>query len=79
MQVWEAFIKKLGVLDRITPDQLKQLATREVNGRQIKNAARTAKSLAVGRGEELAFRHFWDTLDAMDDFTTEFAGLASAK
>ena len=43
-----------------------------MNGRPIKNAARTAHSLAVGRGEMVGFRHFVETLDALDEFTTQF-------
>jgi hypothetical protein len=43
-----------------------------VNGRQIKNAARTAHSLAVGRGEKVGYEHFVETLNAMDEFNTQF-------
>ncbi|KIY63466.1 P-loop containing nucleoside triphosphate hydrolase protein [Cylindrobasidium torrendii FP15055 ss-10] len=71
-QVWAAFIAKLGASGIVSDAQLSELAKRDINGRQIKNAARTAQSLAVGRGEELAFKHFVSTLDAMDDFTTQF-------
>ena len=42
--------------------------------RQIKNATRTAQSLAVGRGEELAFRHFEETIDALEEFALDFEG-----
>ncbi|KAI3604465.1 p-loop containing nucleoside triphosphate hydrolase protein [Moniliophthora roreri] len=72
VQIWEAFIKKLGALGEITPEQIRVLAERDINGRQIKNAARTAQSLAVGKGEKLVFRHFAETLDAMEEFTKEF-------
>ncbi|KAG7443460.1 P-loop containing nucleoside triphosphate hydrolase protein [Guyanagaster necrorhizus] len=72
IQVWSAFIAKVGASADITPEQIQELAKRDVNGRQIKNAARTAQSLAVGRGEKLEFKHFLSTLDAMDDFTKEF-------
>ncbi|KAK0457250.1 P-loop containing nucleoside triphosphate hydrolase protein [Desarmillaria tabescens] len=75
MQVWAAFIAKAGASADITPQQIQELAKRDVNGRQIKNAARTAQSLAVGRGEKLAFKHFLSTLDAMDDFTKEFQSM----
>ncbi|KAG6908079.1 hypothetical protein DXG01_006214 [Tephrocybe rancida] len=71
-QVWTAFIAKLGATSDITPEQVKELAAREVNGRQIKNAARTAHSLALGRGERVGFRHFTDTLDALAEFQKEF-------
>ncbi len=75
IQVWSAFIGKVGASADITPQQIQELAKRDVNGRQIKNAARTAQSLAVGRGEKLAFKHFLSTLDAMDDFTKEFKSM----
>ncbi|KAG6830282.1 hypothetical protein H0H92_001548 [Tricholoma furcatifolium] len=71
-QVWAAFIAKLRVPHVITPEQVKELASRNINGRQIKNAVRTAQSLAVGRGETIEYRHFVETLDAMDGFTKEF-------
>jgi len=58
--------------EKITDEQISSLAEREVNGRQIKNAARTAQSLALGRGETLEFKHFIHTLDVMGDFITEF-------
>ncbi|KAG6843966.1 hypothetical protein H0H87_011337 [Tephrocybe sp. NHM501043] len=71
-QVWSAFIAKLGATDDVSPAQIKELAAREVNGRQIKNAARTAHSLALGRGERVGFQHFTETLDALAEFQKEF-------
>lgn len=71
-QVWAAFIAKVGATNVISAQEVEQLAKRDINGRQIKNAARTAQSLALGRGERLSFHHFMSTLDAMDDFTHEF-------
>lgn len=70
-QVWKAFISKAGVSD-ITAEQIQNLSEKDINGRQIKNATRTAQSLAVGRGEKLSYQHLLDTLNAMQDFTTEF-------
>ncbi|KAG6835827.1 hypothetical protein H0H93_014300 [Arthromyces matolae] len=74
-QVWTAFIGKLRVPHSISPEQIIELANRNINGRQIKNAVRTAQSLAVGRGENIEYRHFVETLDAMDEFTKEFEHL----
>jgi hypothetical protein len=76
-QVWAAFIAKVKVT--ITEEQLQDLARRNVNGRQIKNAARTAQSLAVGRGERVAFSHFVETLDAMNEFTAQFEAIQTAQ
>jgi hypothetical protein len=56
----------------ITPEQISVLAKRNINGRQIKNAARTAQSLAVGKGEHVTFEHLNRTLDVMEDFQAEF-------
>ncbi|TFK23738.1 P-loop containing nucleoside triphosphate hydrolase protein [Coprinopsis marcescibilis] len=71
-QVWAAFIKKAGAADSITPEQVRELAKRDINGRQIKNAVRTAHSLAAGRGSEISFEHIIETLDAMAEFTRLF-------
>ncbi|KAI1788460.1 P-loop containing nucleoside triphosphate hydrolase protein [Ganoderma leucocontextum] len=76
VQVWRAFLTKAGVSESEVDDALVQkLAVRDVNGRQIKNACRTAQSLAASRGESLGFVHLTETLDAMEEFTAEFAAL----
>ena len=69
-QVWRAFLRKAGVpdADALVP----ALAARGVNGRQIKNACRTAQSLALSRQEPLGLAHLAETLDAMEEFTAEF-------
>ncbi|RPD60608.1 P-loop containing nucleoside triphosphate hydrolase protein [Lentinus tigrinus ALCF2SS1-7] len=75
-QVWTAFLKKVGVeTAAFGPHLVDRLAEREVNGRQIKNAVRTASSLAMSRGIPLSFKHLADTLDAMEEFTAEFAAI----
>ncbi|KAF8892879.1 P-loop containing nucleoside triphosphate hydrolase protein [Infundibulicybe gibba] len=79
-QVWTAFLKKIAPNAREPMDeaQIAELARRGVNGRQIKNAVRTAVSLAGGRGEKVAFRHFVETMNAMEEFTKEFEGIKVA-
>ncbi|PFH47284.1 hypothetical protein AMATHDRAFT_50422 [Amanita thiersii Skay4041] len=72
-QVWAAFISKLGP-NEISHPQIKELAKREVNGRQIKNAVRTAQSLSVARGERIRYQHFVEALDAMEEFTRRLRG-----
>ena len=82
-QVWRAFLQKVGVDissendddSRVNETQLAALAERDINGRQIKNATRTASSLAAGRGEKLAYSHLVETLDAMEEFTVEFKAM----
>src|ERR1700721_2201830 len=59
VQVWAAFINKVNAT--LTAKQISELARRNVNGRQIKNAVRTAHSLAVGRGETIGLTHFMET------------------
>lgn len=59
-------------VESFSPEQIEDLANRDINGRQIKNAARTAHSLAMSRGQKVSFEHLRITLDAMDDFTREF-------
>src|ERR1700722_3550912 len=76
-QVWTAFVTKVGA--SLTQAEIQVLASRGVNGRQIKNAARTAHSLAVGRGEKVALIHFMETLDAMDEFTKQFEAVRDDK
>ncbi|KAF8797499.1 P-loop containing nucleoside triphosphate hydrolase protein [Phlegmacium glaucopus] len=72
VQVWKAFISKIGASASITPEQISKLAMRDINGRQIKNAARTAQSLAFGKGEQVTFEHLNQTLDVMQEFMQEF-------
>lgn len=72
-QVWAAFIAKMGSSAKnITTQQIKELAKRGINERQLKNAARTAHPLAVGKGKQVDYEHLRLTLDAMDEFTREF-------
>ncbi|KAH9931582.1 uncharacterized protein B0H18DRAFT_1208889 [Fomitopsis serialis] len=69
LQIWHAFLQKVKV-DDLTADELDNLVSREVNGRQIKNATRTAISLARSRGEQLGYKHLAETLDAMEEFAS---------
>ncbi|KAH8103842.1 P-loop containing nucleoside triphosphate hydrolase protein [Cristinia sonorae] len=74
-QIWVNFLSKAEAdvdVDTFEEAELERLAEREVNGRQIKNATRTACSLAFSRGEKLSLAHLLETLDVMDEFTTEF-------
>ncbi|CAL1710252.1 unnamed protein product [Somion occarium] len=85
MQVWRAFLAKVGVEvtssgeggppGTITEELVGKLSERDINGRQIKNATRTATSLARSRREPLLFTHLVETLDAMDEFTAEFKAM----
>jgi AAA+ superfamily predicted ATPase len=79
LTVWTAFLQKAGVQlgaeGSISHEQLKRLSEKDINGRQVKNATRTAKSLAVSRGETLQFSHITEVLGMMDQFTTDFRSM----
>ncbi len=76
VQIWHSFIKKAGIADgAVSEDLIEKLAQRDVNGRQIKNACRTATSLARSRGQELGYAHLEEALSAMEEFVTEFAAM----
>ncbi|KAI1792767.1 P-loop containing nucleoside triphosphate hydrolase protein [Ganoderma leucocontextum] len=76
-QVWTAFLKKVGIdVPTFGAHLVDALAARPVNGRQIKNAVRTASSLAASKKVPLSFKHLTDTLDTMDEFTEEVKGVA---
>ncbi|EJF56685.1 P-loop containing nucleoside triphosphate hydrolase protein [Dichomitus squalens LYAD-421 SS1] len=76
-QVWTVFLKKVGVdVPAFGEHLVDRLAEHEANGRQIKNAVRTASSLAASKNVPLSFKHLTDTLDAMDGFTPEVQGIS---
>ena len=76
VQIWRAFLRKAGIPAAESDDaHVESLAAREINGRQIKNACRTATSLALSRGEALRYAHVVEALDAMEVFLEEFAVL----
>ncbi|KAI0649716.1 hypothetical protein C8Q79DRAFT_1006062 [Trametes meyenii] len=78
VQIWRAFLKKAGVAeDDMTSALLQKLADRDVNGRQIKNACRTATSIARSREEKLQYGHLAEALDAMEEFVVQFAAMKS--
>ena len=76
IQIWYSFLKKAGVAEgRISDELVEKLAERNVNGRQIKNACRTATSLARSRGVEMQYGHLVEALDAMEEFVTQFTAM----
>lgn len=82
MQVWQAFLQKVDVEiggAQLTNEQLDKLGERSINGRQIKNATRTANSLAVSRKEALGYVHLVETLDVMEEFTAEFKAMSAVQ
>ncbi|KAF7986681.1 hypothetical protein HWV62_20186 [Athelia sp. TMB] len=72
-QIWQAFLSRAGAVDgAVTEEQLAGLAQRNLNGRQVKNATRTANSLAFSRGQPLRFEHVEEVLNVLNDFDEEF-------
>lgn len=53
------------------------VAERELNGRQIKNCVRTARSLAEAEGREVGLKHLMMVLDIQEQFEKDFGGLMS--
>ena len=77
IQIWRAFLRKTGLDEAELSDELlSKLAQREINGRQIKNACRTATSLAISRGEKMRYEHLAEALNAMEEFMTEFTTIS---
>lgn len=54
---------------------LEIVAERELNGRQIKNCVRTARSLAEEQGKGVEVEHLKMVLDIQEQFEKDFAGL----
>lgn len=73
--IWKAFLGKVGAEERVSGLEWEALVSREVNGRQIKNAVRTAQALAHSRKEDLGFTHVNQVLDVMDQFQADMKGL----
>jgi AAA+ superfamily predicted ATPase len=70
-KLWITFITKIGgsTVKRWCDDHiLDELADREINGRQIKNAVRTAYALAVSEGGELSPHHLRLSLSTITEF-----------
>ena len=66
--IWKAFLTKVGVADGVSEEQWNSLAKTKVNGRQIKNAVRTAQALAASTDSRLGFPHVSQVLSVMAQF-----------
>ncbi|KDQ08103.1 hypothetical protein BOTBODRAFT_139298 [Botryobasidium botryosum FD-172 SS1] len=72
--IWKAFLERARIADQVTKEDLARLASRDINGRQIKNAVRTAQALAINKKQPLSYEHFVTVLDVMDQFQRDFKG-----
>ncbi|EKM58422.1 uncharacterized protein PHACADRAFT_252732 [Phanerochaete carnosa HHB-10118-sp] len=68
-QVWRTFLAKAGIADaEIGEHNLVRLSQKQLNGRQIKNAVGTAKSIASAESSRLELKHVLTVLDVMQDW-----------
>lgn len=76
-QVWKNFIAKIegsGTETAVVDEDYETLAPMVLNGRQIKNATRTALGIADRRGEKLAIKHLKLVLGVVDAFEKDMVG-----
>lgn len=82
-QIWLAFINKSHRNSGLEPSpnaglsdaDLKRLAEKEINGRQIKNVVGTAAALAEKSDEVLGYKHIVGVLEILDQFGLDFDSL----
>lgn len=71
--IWYSFLEKLGLAKGdLSADEESDLVRRPLNGRQIKNAVRTAGALALSRREKVAYSHLKSVVKIMDQFAEDF-------
>ena len=73
--LWKIFLRKASPdsgLDWLRPANLDQLAQENLNGRQIKNIARTAYALALGERSTIRLEHIETALKAIQAFELDF-------
>lgn len=74
-KLWINFLSKTSTgsaLNWLDPGSLERLANEDLNGRQIKNIARTAFALALGENSAIKFAHIETALTAIQDFESDF-------
>ncbi|KAL9074861.1 MAG: hypothetical protein Q9161_001999 [Pseudevernia consocians] len=78
--VWKTFLGKVKAIgggvevDDFSNDDYDRLARRNLNGRQIKNAVRTAQALAVNEKKPLGMEHIIKVLDVAETFERDLKG-----
>jgi DNA polymerase III delta prime subunit len=78
-KVWKEFIEKVRVMQGIeimpfTESDYDYLARRRLNGRQIKNAVRTAQALALHEDAKLSMEHVKRVLEVAESFEQDLKG-----
>lgn len=77
--VWKMFLDKVREKDGLetiefSEDDYRGLSKHNLNGRQIKNAVRTAQALAVNEREKLGMEHIRRVLDVAETFEKDLKG-----
>ncbi|KAF8471756.1 hypothetical protein BDZ91DRAFT_716438 [Kalaharituber pfeilii] len=78
VQVWDTFLSRVRAAGRevnISVEELAKLAERKINGREIKNAIKSAQGLAMSRKEELRINHLEQVLDIQEAFLKDLEDL----
>ncbi|KAF7554225.1 hypothetical protein G7Z17_g3076 [Cylindrodendrum hubeiense] len=73
--LWRNFLEKASFKLQTESDMdhaLEELASSELNGRQIKNVVRISQALAISKNAELSLQQLRDGLDAMKNFDNDF-------
>ncbi|KAL2056574.1 hypothetical protein ABVK25_002968 [Lepraria finkii] len=77
--IWKLFIDRVRALPDVnvanfTEDDFNRLSSFEVNGREIKNAVRTAQSIALNEDETLSMKHLLRVLFVSNVFANDLKG-----
>jgi hypothetical protein len=76
-QIWKTFLERPGgALVCVDEEGYDALAGAEINGRQIKNAVRTAKSLAQYHGEALDLKKLQQVIGIQEEFEQDLGTLS---
>ncbi|KAK4955945.1 hypothetical protein LTR10_006884 [Elasticomyces elasticus] len=78
--VWKMFLEAVRkadstlAVDDFTEEGLDHLSRRQLNGRQIKNAVRTAQAIALREGSKLSMEHVKTVLSVNEEFERDLKG-----
>ncbi|KAH7106087.1 P-loop containing nucleoside triphosphate hydrolase protein [Auriculariales sp. MPI-PUGE-AT-0066] len=79
LSIWNTFLERVHMdPSALTEEQSSILGNKDLNGRQIKNAARTASAVAASRGEPVDFAHIMEVLGVMDQFEEDSQEIAAS-
>ncbi|KAF7194085.1 hypothetical protein HII31_04606 [Pseudocercospora fuligena] len=78
-EIWRSFIDRIRKQDGaeiavFTEEDFTTLSRHRLNGRQIKNMARTAQALALNEGQKLTMNHIRRVLDVAETFDRDLKG-----